>query len=119
MISRWPSAPGCVLLATLASPDTPHRDDTAFGLWFARCYRFEEVVITGNRTQGIRINDASCQPNTLADSLVKDNRLEDISLASPASWRSCGRGRNDFSAGQGLRRRLGGDGEATPPRFPL
>jgi parallel beta-helix repeat protein len=48
-----------------------------------RYNRFSEVTITGNRTQGIRINDASCNPNTLADSLVKDNRLEDISLAEP------------------------------------
>lgn len=48
-----------------------------------RYNRFAELVITGNRTQGIRINDASCNPNTLADSLVKDNRLEDISLAEP------------------------------------
>lgn len=46
-----------------------------------RYNRFSEVTITGNRTQGIRINDASCNPNTLADSLVRDNRLEGISLA--------------------------------------
>lgn len=46
-----------------------------------RYNRMAGLVITGNRTQGIRINDASCNPNTLEDSLVKDNRLEDISLA--------------------------------------
>lgn len=46
-----------------------------------RYNRFSGLVITGNRTQGIRINDASCNPNTLEDSLVKDNRLEDLSLA--------------------------------------
>jgi parallel beta-helix repeat protein len=42
---------------------------------------FRELTVTGNRTQGIRINDASCNPNTLEDSLVSGNRLEDISLA--------------------------------------
>lgn len=46
-----------------------------------RYNRFSRVTITGNRTQGIRINDASCNPNTIEDSLVKNNRLEDISLA--------------------------------------
>lgn len=46
-----------------------------------RYNRFVGVTITGNRTQGIRINDASCNPNTLEDSLVKGNRLEDLSLA--------------------------------------
>lgn len=46
-----------------------------------RYNRFTQVIITGNRTQGIRINDRSCNPNTIEDSLVKDNRLEDVSLA--------------------------------------
>jgi hypothetical protein len=46
-----------------------------------RYNRFRSLVITGNKTQGIRINDASCNPNTLEDSLVQDNRLEDLSLA--------------------------------------
>lgn len=46
-----------------------------------RYNRFVGATITGNRTQGIRINDASCNPNTLEDSLVKGNRLEDLSLA--------------------------------------
>ncbi len=46
-----------------------------------RYNRFNQTVITGNRTQGIRINDRSCNPNTIEDSLVKDNRLEDVSLA--------------------------------------
>jgi hypothetical protein len=46
-----------------------------------RYNRFQALVITGNRTQGIRINDASCNPNVLEDSLVKDNGLEDVSLA--------------------------------------
>ncbi|HWA26218.1 MAG TPA: right-handed parallel beta-helix repeat-containing protein [Lacunisphaera sp.] len=43
--------------------------------------RFVDLTITGNRTQGIRVNDASCKPNTLEASLVRDNRVEDISLA--------------------------------------
>jgi parallel beta-helix repeat protein len=42
---------------------------------------FTGLIITGNRTQGIQINDATCKPNTLEDSLVKNNRLEDVSLA--------------------------------------
>ncbi|HEY8993221.1 MAG TPA: right-handed parallel beta-helix repeat-containing protein [Lacunisphaera sp.] len=46
-----------------------------------RYNRFRSMVVTGNKTQGIRINDASCNPNTLEDSLVQDNRIEDISLA--------------------------------------
>jgi hypothetical protein len=46
-----------------------------------RYNRLSSLVVTGNRTQGIRINDASCNPNTLEDSLVQDNRLEDISLS--------------------------------------
>lgn len=46
-----------------------------------RYNKFRDVIITSNRTQGIRINDASCNPNTLENSLVKDNLLEDISLA--------------------------------------
>lgn len=46
-----------------------------------RYNRFVALVVTGNGTQGIRINDASCNPNTLEDSLVRGNRLEDVSLA--------------------------------------
>lgn len=46
-----------------------------------RYNRMTGLVITGNGTQGIRINDASCNPNMLEDSLVRDNRLEDVSLA--------------------------------------
>jgi len=46
-----------------------------------RYNRFLGLTVTGNRTQGIRVNDASCNPNTLETSFVKDNRLEDISLA--------------------------------------
>lgn len=46
-----------------------------------RYNKFRDVTITANRTQGIRINDASCNPNTLENSLVKGNLLEDISLA--------------------------------------
>lgn len=46
-----------------------------------RYNRFSAATITGNGTQGIRINDASCNPNTLEDSLVRGNKAEDISLA--------------------------------------
>ncbi|WP_164976223.1 right-handed parallel beta-helix repeat-containing protein [Oleiharenicola lentus] len=46
-----------------------------------RYNRFSKVTVTGNRTQGIRINDRSCNPNTIEDSLVRGNRLEDVSLA--------------------------------------
>jgi parallel beta-helix repeat protein len=46
-----------------------------------RYNRFTRLTITGNRTQGIRINDASCNPNTIEESLVSGNALEDISLA--------------------------------------
>ncbi len=45
--------------------------------------RFIQAVITGNRAQGLRINDRSCEANRLEDSLVTDNRLENISLAVP------------------------------------
>lgn len=45
--------------------------------------RFIQAVITENRAQGLRINDGSCESNQLEDSLVQDNRLEDISLAVP------------------------------------
>lgn len=67
------------------------RDNAAQGIFMAetrelpgtacRYNRFKQAVITGNGTQGIRINDASCNPNTLEDSLVKGNKLEDVSLA--------------------------------------
>ena len=46
-----------------------------------RYNRFRSAVITGNKTQGIRINDASCNPNTVEECLVKGNQVEDISLA--------------------------------------
>lgn len=45
--------------------------------------RFFQAVITDNRAQGLRINDGSCESNLLEDSLMQDNRLEDISLAVP------------------------------------
>ncbi len=46
-----------------------------------RYNRFQSVTITGNKTQGIRINDASCTVNILENSIVRDNGIEDISLA--------------------------------------
>lgn len=67
------------------------RDNAEQGLFVAetrtlpgtacRYNRFVALTVTGNGTQGIRVNDASCNPNTLEDSLVRDNRLEDVSLA--------------------------------------
>ncbi|AOS43019.1 Pectate lyase superfamily protein [Lacunisphaera limnophila] len=62
---------GVFLAETRELPGTACRDN-----------RFSGVTITGNGTQGIRVNDASCTPNRLEDSLVKDNRLEGISLAA-------------------------------------
>lgn len=46
-----------------------------------RYNRFTRLTITGNRTQGIRINDRSCNPNTIEESFVAGNALENISLA--------------------------------------
>ena len=46
-----------------------------------RYNKFRMVTITRNRTQGIRINDASCTVNTLENCLVTANGQEDISLA--------------------------------------
>ena len=46
-----------------------------------RYNKFRMVTITHNRTQGIRINDASCTVNTLENCLVTANGKEDISLA--------------------------------------
>jgi hypothetical protein len=46
-----------------------------------RYNKFRTVTITGNKAQGIRINDASCNVNTLENGLVQNNGQEDISLA--------------------------------------
>lgn len=46
-----------------------------------RYNKFRMLTITGNKTQGIRINDASCNVNTLENSVIKENGVEDISLA--------------------------------------
>ena len=46
-----------------------------------RYNKFRTLTITGNKTQGIRINDASCTVNTLETSVVSGNGAEDISLA--------------------------------------
>jgi parallel beta-helix repeat protein len=45
--------------------------------------RFERMTITGNKTQGIRVNDASCTDNVIADSRIAGNTLENVSLAEP------------------------------------
>jgi len=43
--------------------------------------RFDRVVVSANRTQGIRINDASCVGNVISNSIVSGNRGGNISLA--------------------------------------
>ena len=48
-----------------------------------RYNRFRALTITGNKTQGIRVNDASCTVNTLEASVVSGNGDEDVSLADP------------------------------------
>lgn len=45
--------------------------------------RFERLSITGNKTQGIRINDPSCTENSIRDSRVAGNTQENISLSVP------------------------------------
>ncbi len=45
--------------------------------------RFERLTVTGNKTQGIRVNDASCVGNVIADSRIAGNTLENLSLAGP------------------------------------
>jgi parallel beta-helix repeat protein len=45
--------------------------------------RFERLTITGNKTQGIRINDPSCTDNVIADSRIAGNTGENISLSLP------------------------------------
>lgn len=47
----------------------------------ARDNRFDRLVVTSNRTQGIRINDASCVGNRISNSIVSSNKLENVSLA--------------------------------------
>lgn len=44
--------------------------------------RFERIRATGNKTQGIRINDASCVDNLIVDSRIAGNTIENISLAA-------------------------------------
>lgn len=45
--------------------------------------RFERMTITGNKTQGIRVNDASCTDNVIVDSRIAGNAAENVSLAEP------------------------------------
>lgn len=45
--------------------------------------RFERLAATGNKTQGIRVNDASCTDNVISDSRIAGNALENVSLAAP------------------------------------
>lgn len=46
--------------------------------------RFERLTITGNKTEGIRINDPSCTDNVIAGSRVAGNTRENISLSVPS-----------------------------------
>jgi parallel beta-helix repeat protein len=43
--------------------------------------RFDRVVVRANRTQGIRVNDASCVGNVITNSIVTGNKGDNISLA--------------------------------------
>lgn len=43
--------------------------------------RFDQLTVTGNKTQGIRVNDASCVGNIITQSNFSGNKLENISLA--------------------------------------
>jgi len=45
--------------------------------------RFERMTITGNQTEGIRVNDASCTDNVIVDSRIAGNAAENVSLAEP------------------------------------
>ncbi len=44
--------------------------------------RFNHLIVTGNRTQGIRVNDVSCVDNVITNSRVSGNKAENISLAA-------------------------------------
>ena len=44
--------------------------------------RFERLTVTGNKTQGIRVNDPSCIDNVISDSRVSGNTKENVSLAA-------------------------------------
>lgn len=43
---------------------------------------FERISSTGNKTQGIRVNDASCKDNYIVDSRVAGNGQGNVSLAA-------------------------------------
>lgn len=45
--------------------------------------RFERLSITGNKAQGIRINDPSCTGNAIFESRVSGNIGENLSLSAP------------------------------------
>ncbi len=44
--------------------------------------RFDRLTITGNKTEGIRVNDASCTGNVISGSRVAGNTRENVSLAA-------------------------------------
>jgi hypothetical protein len=62
---------GVFIAETREIPDTACRDN-----------RFERLTVTGNKTQGIRVNDASCTGNLIIDSRISGNALENLSLAA-------------------------------------
>ncbi len=72
LVLRANGEQGIFMAETRDIPGTACRDN-----------RFIDVTIIGNLTQGIRVNDASCTPNLLMESLVRSNRLGDVSLAAP------------------------------------
>jgi hypothetical protein len=45
--------------------------------------QFDQLTVTGNKTQGIRVNDASCIGNIVTASTFTGNGQENISLAQP------------------------------------
>lgn len=63
---------GLFVAETREIPDSSCRDN-----------RFERLTVTGNKTQGIRVNDVSCTGNVIADSRVAGNTQENVSLAGP------------------------------------
>ncbi|MBM3863862.1 MAG: right-handed parallel beta-helix repeat-containing protein [Verrucomicrobia bacterium] len=63
---------GVFIAETREIPGTPCRDN-----------RFERLTVMGNKTQGIRVNDASCTGNLILHSRITGNALENLSLAAP------------------------------------
>jgi parallel beta-helix repeat protein len=43
--------------------------------------RFDRLVVRANKTQGIRVNDASCVGNSISNSIITGNKGDNISLS--------------------------------------